>query len=83
MKFNYTRHQVARGSRPDAETGEKNYLIKNVSVLRATYQIRLLAFAAVESRKKLILKVPKSCQFHTTLKDLIKTSGTTIRRENV
>jgi hypothetical protein len=57
-------------------------LIKNVSVLRATYQIRLLAFKAVESRKTLTLNVPKSCRFHPSLEDLIEVTGKAIRREN-
>jgi hypothetical protein len=81
MEFKYTRHQVPRGSRPDAETIDKIYLIKNVSLLRATYQIRLLAFKAVESRKKLILKVPPTCQCHVSLEALIKMTGKTIKWE--
>ena len=83
MELKYTRHQVPRGSRPDAETIDKIYLIKNVSILRATYQIRLLVFKAMESHKKLILKVPQLCQFHASLKDLIKMNGKTIKRENL
>ena len=78
-ELRYTHHQVPRGSRPDAETIDKIYLIKNVSMLRATYQVRLLVFKAVESRKRLILKVPQSCQFHSSLKKLIKTTGNTQR----
>lgn len=81
MQLKYTRHQVPRGSRPDAETIDKIYLIKNVSMLRATYQIRLLVLKAMESRKKLVLKVPQSCQFHGSLKDLIKITRNSIRRE--
>jgi hypothetical protein len=52
MEFKYSRHQVARSARPDADVSGKLYLIKNVQFLRATYQIRLLAFAAVERREK-------------------------------
>ena len=83
MELKYTLHQISRGSRPDAETIDKIYLIKNVSMLRATYQIRLLAFKAVESHKKLVVKVPKSCQFHTSLKDLVRLTGKTIMREDL
>jgi hypothetical protein len=83
MELKYTGHQVPRGSRPDAETIDKIYLIKNVAVLRATYQIRLLAFKAVQSQKKLMLKVPPSCQFHASLRGLIKMTGKTIRREDL
>ncbi len=57
------------------------YLIKSVSVLRATYQIRLLAFFALEQNKKLVLSVPKECVFHRTLKDLIKSVPAVIKRE--
>ena len=79
----YTRHQVPRGSLPDAETNDKIYLIKKVSTLRATYQVRLLAFKATETRKKLILAVPRSCQFHRSLKALIKMTDNTIRRDDL
>jgi hypothetical protein len=83
MELKYTRHQVPRGSRPDAETNDKIYLVKNVSTLRATYQIRLLVLKAAESHKKLMLKVPLSCGFHASLKDLIKVTGNTIKREDL
>jgi len=83
MEFKYTRHQVPRGSRPDAETIDKIYLLKNVAMLRATYQIRLLVFKAVESHKKLVLKVPPSCQFLASLKRLVKITGKTIMREDL
>ena len=79
----YTRHQVPRGSLPDAETNDKIYLIKKVSTLRATYQVRLLAFKATQTRKKLILAVPRSCQFHQSLKALIKLTGKTIGRDDL
>ena len=81
MKYAYTRHQVPRGSRPDAETYDRMYLIKRLSVLRATYQVRLLAYSAVEQNKKLILSVPKECVFHGTLKDLVKSVPAVIKRE--
>lgn len=83
MELKYTRHQVPRGSRPDAETIDKIYLVKNVTMLRATYQIRLLVFKAVESHKKFMLKVPPACQFHPSLKSLIKMTGKTIKREDL
>ena len=83
MEPKYTRHQVPRGTRPDAETIDKIYLIKNVSTLRATYQVRLLTFKAVQTSRKIMLKVPRTCQFHTSLKDLIKLTGKTIEREDL
>jgi hypothetical protein len=83
MDFKYTKHQVARGSRADAETFNKVYLIKMVSMLRATYQIKLLAFKAVEAKKKLVLRVPEACRFHSSLEDFIKQTGRSIIRENI
>ena len=47
-------------------------LIKVVSELRATYQIRLLAHRAVEEKKKLVIEVPKACKIHDDLKALAK-----------
>lgn len=82
MKSKFTRHQVARSARPDAEAFNKMYLIKNVSKLRATYQIRLLAFRAADSGTKLILRVPVSCEFDISLLELIKTCGKSVLREN-
>jgi hypothetical protein len=72
-----------RGSRADAETSDAIYLIKNVSRLHATYQVRLLAFAARERGKRLILVVPRSCAFAAGLEALVRSSGGTIRREDL
>lgn len=79
----YTPYQVPRGARPDAEAFNRMYLVKNVLVLRATYQIKLLAFRAVESHMKLILKVPKNCKFESSLKNLIKTTEKSVQREDL
>ncbi len=83
MDYRYTRHQVARGTRADAEGFDKIHLIKKVSVLRATYQIKLLAFKACQSRKKLILRVPTNYRFDPSLRELMKTVPETICRENL
>jgi hypothetical protein len=56
-------------------------LIKKVSRLRATYQVRLLAFKAETTGKKLILKVPTVCRFEPSLQRLMKLTSR-IRREN-
>ena len=79
----YTKHQVPRGARPDAETLDQIVLIKNVSTLRATYQIRLLAFKAYESGKKLVLTVPKNCRIHETLRSLAETLPKNMRFKKV
>ena len=67
---------------PDAEAFNRMYLIKNVSRLRATYQIRLLAFRAVEKKMQLILRVPVACVFDDSLNGLIGKCGKAVVREN-
>ena len=78
MDLRYTRHQVPRATRPDAEAPGKFYLIKNVSSLRATYQIRLLTFKAVQTGGKLVVAVPKRCRIEPSLQELIKLVEPTI-----
>jgi len=82
METKSTSHQVARGAMPDAESFNRMYLIKNVSKLRATYQIRLLAFKAVDKRMQLVLRVPAVCEFDDSLNSLIKKCGKSVVREN-
>lgn len=82
MKYFYTSHQVARGAKPDAQVLNTMYLIKSVTQLRATYQIRLLAFRAVERGEQLVLRVPAACRFDPALETLLETCGGVVRREN-
>ncbi len=79
----FTRHQVPRGTLPDAETSTRIYLIKNVSLLRATYQVRLLLYRAEQTGKKLVFRVPKVCRFGPDLADLRREHATTIVVERV
>ena len=72
MDFRYTRHQVARGAMADATVGDRLILIKQVSELRATYQIRLLLFRAQQEGKKLTIEMPKQGKIHATLRQLEK-----------
>ena len=72
MEFKYTKHQTARRSRPDAEVGEKIYLIKSPSKLFLTYQIKLLTYMAAQRKKKLVLRAPKTTVFDDTLRSFIK-----------
>lgn len=58
----YTRHPVARGSRPDARVRGIWYLIKKTSVLRLTYQIRMLTLAVAQEGARLVIQVPKECR---------------------
>lgn len=83
MNEQYTRHQVLRAARADAERFNTMYLVKLVSHLHATYQIRLLAFKAVQNHQKLVLKVPSKCTFSEALKELLVTCGGAVVRENV
>jgi hypothetical protein len=67
---------------PDADQFNRMYLIKNVRLLRATYQIRLLAFFAFDKGNQLVLRVPSSCTFDEPLMDLIaKCDGRVIRED--
>ncbi|MGY3445345.1 MULTISPECIES: hypothetical protein [unclassified Bradyrhizobium] len=81
MEYKFTRHQVPRKARPDAEAAGKIYLIKNVKELRATYQVRLLAFNASTTGRKLILKLPKKSRLAPSLKELIRDLPNVIKRE--
>jgi hypothetical protein len=72
VEFKYTKWQVARGARPDAEAFGHFLLIKRAQELRATYQLRLLTFRAVQQSKKLVIEVPKKCKIHRDLQELRK-----------
>lgn len=79
--YKYTKHQVARSTKPDAENHDKYYLIKNVSEIRATYQIRLLAYRAINEGKKLIIRVTNHTKIHPSLRDLQRECGKIIKIE--
>ena len=81
MNYRQTKHQVARGAFPDAQNQDKIYLFKNVSTLRATYQVRLLTYLAAEAGKKLIIDVPPHCKLHPSLSELTKEFPKAIRIE--
>ncbi len=72
MEFELTKRQVARGAKPDAETHDKIHILKSSAELKATYQIRLLLYRAVQEGKKLVLNVKKECEFSGDLKALLK-----------
>jgi len=83
MNYRYTQHQITRGTRPDAETFNRYFLLKNVSVLRATYQIRLLVFLAFQNGKRLVIRVPSHCKAGESLKALMKSNPKLIEMEKV
>ena len=70
MEF-YTKHQTLRGTKPDAEIGNKIYLIKNVSQLRLTYQIRMLTYMAQTRGMRLAIRIPKSTVIHQSLLEFV------------
>jgi len=72
VEYRYTKHQVARGSLPDAESHDSLLLIKRVSEMRATYQVRLLTFFAIQTGRKLTIELPKKSKLHKSLKDFRK-----------
>ena len=83
LEQRYTRHQVPRGALPDAEQDDKIYLFKNVSTLRATYQVRLLVFRAAQTGKRLVVRVPRACKLHPTLAALRREAGKALLIERV
>ena len=83
IRYAYTRHQTARGARPDGVKGRRWLLAKNVSHLRLTYQIRLLTFGAKESKARLVIKVPKHCELSKDLQAFVNEHEDAVRIERV
>jgi hypothetical protein len=83
MDFLYTRHQVARGSRPDSKSGDTWYLFKHVDALRLTYQIRLLTFAAQQSGCRLVVRTPVGSKVSMSLQEFVRSNKSTIRIDQV
>lgn len=72
-----------RGTRPDAESAGSLRLVKCVALLRPTYQVRLLAFKAASSNRRLVLQVPSHCRFDPALERLIRARPGLIVREEL
>lgn len=83
MEVRYTKHQVARTTRPDAERNGVLYLIKACSALRLTYQIYLMTYIAISQDRKLVIDVPKRCQLSSALRDWQKKHSQVIRVRKV
>ncbi|HEX7888957.1 MAG TPA: hypothetical protein VF522_06305 [Ramlibacter sp.] len=81
MRTVYTKHQTPRGAKADAETADKVYLIKKVSELRLTYQIRMLAYMAQSRGKKLVIELPKEARVHDSLRDYVRDTGQVVEIE--
>jgi hypothetical protein len=83
MKPDDTNEPIPRATRPDAETPGAVHLFKKVPLLRATHQVRLLAFLAAQRGKVLVLHLPRSCRLDPALSDLVASTGNLIRREDL
>ena len=83
IEFRYTKHQTARGARPDNEVEDKLYLIKNVSEMRLTYQIRILADLARRRGQRLVVRLPRQARVHPSLRDFLSLHKETIKTERV
>lgn len=83
VEWRQTRHQTARGARPDAQVGDRVYLLKNASFLRATYQIRLLTYLASTKGSRLIIRVPRSCKISSRLRQFLDEYHKYVRLEKV
>jgi len=83
MKYRYTRNQVARGTRADAVRSSTMFLLKNVSSLRLTYQIRLLTLQAQETGRNLVIRTPQTCKLHSTLRQFQSEHSKIVRIEKV
>jgi hypothetical protein len=58
---------IPRGTRPDAVTEEALYLIKNVTRLRLTNQIRLSTFMAIRRGLTVVIAIPRTCELSAPL----------------
>ena len=81
VEYRYTKHQVARGARADAVQRDVLYLIKCTSSLRLTYQIRLLAYRALQSQGNLIIHVLPHCKLDPRLRDFQRAYSKLVRIE--
>lgn len=72
---------IARGGRPDAEDATRLILLKGTRTLRATYQVRLLAFMALKAGKKLVIVAPEGFRPAPSLEALMLQTGPLIQIE--
>ena len=66
------RSGTVRGAHVDALIGRDRYLIKGTSKLRLTYQIRLLTFAALDDKARLVIVLPKSSKISRDLRSHVR-----------
>lgn len=68
---------------PDAENTEALYLLKNVSELRLTYQVKLLTYMAHTKGKKLHIRLPSTAKVSPALQEYVRTHSHSIKIERV
>lgn len=85
MNFEFRKSKFGnfRGTMCDNESHLGFGLFKNVSYLRATYQIKLLAYRAVKEDKLLMIKVPEICELSLPLLNLQKSLVTSDNQERI
>jgi len=80
MKLRYSAHQVPRGSRPDAVGSGSWYLIKNVPLMRLTYQVRLLAYMAQRNSARLVVVLPPGARVSKDMQAFVRDNPVMIQR---
>jgi hypothetical protein len=83
IEYTYTKHQTPRGSRADGETATRLVLIKMVSRLHLTYQIRLLTYFASQRNKVLVVRVPRHCEISPKLEEYFEQYPTLAKLERM
>lgn len=80
IEFRRTRHQVPRAARPDAVKGGRWYLIKNLPVMRLTYQVRLLAFMAQQNSARLVIVLPATALLSPDMRVFARSHAVVVER---
>lgn len=81
IEYRYTGHQTARAARPDEISAGVWALIKNVSLLRLTYQIRLITLLAEQRGASLVIRVPPHCRLSSALAAFLEEHKDRVRIE--
>jgi len=81
LELRYTKRRVPRATRPDAVSGKRCYLIKNVPIMRLTYQVRLAAALAQQRSLRLVVVLPKRSRLSGDMRRFVATHrGVSVRR---
>ncbi len=83
FEFEKCKSGKPKGAMCDNESHIGFGLFKNVSQLKLTYQVRLLAYRAVKEDKFLMIKVPEICELSLPLLELQRTLLTDDNQERI